>query len=102
MIVISPSDTWFKQAVADCRKSFSVSSPFIGSYLTKLAKRLDENVQLTVLTRTVLAEFASRSSDLEAVISLAEHAGGVLSLSSLHAKTYIIDNTRALITSANA
>lgn len=102
MIVISPSDTWLKEAVGDCTKSFSVSSPYIGSYLATLAKRLDQDVQLTVLTRTVLAEFASRSSDLDAVIKLAERAGGVLSLSSLHAKTYIVDDRRALITSANA
>ena len=102
MIVISPSDTWLKEAVADCTKSFSASSPYIGSYLATLGKRLDQDVQLTVLTRTVLAEFASRSSDLDAVIKLAERAGGVLSLSSLHAKTYIVDDSRALITSANA
>jgi Dam-replacing HTH domain/PLD-like domain len=102
MIVLSPSDAWLKEAVADCTKSFSVSSPYIGSYLATLAKRLDNRVQLTVLTRTVLSEFAARSSDLDAVIKLAERAGGVLSLSSLHAKTYIIDDRRALITSANA
>jgi hypothetical protein len=102
MIVISPSDTWLKEAVVDCTKSFSVSSPYIGFYLATLAKRLERGVELTVLTRTVLAEFAGRSSDLNAVIELAERAGGVLSLSSLHAKTYLIDNRRALITSANA
>ena len=55
-----------------------------------------------MLTRTILAEFASRSSDLNAVIQLAKGAGGILSLSSLHAKTYVIDDRRALITSANA
>jgi hypothetical protein len=102
MIVTSPSDTWLREAVADCTKSFSVSSPYIGSYLANLAKRLDRRVQLTVLTRTLLAEFAARSSDLDAVIKLAERAGGVLSLSSLHAKTYIVDERCALITSANA
>lgn len=102
MIVTSPSDTWLKEAVADCKKSFSVSSPYIGSYLATLAKRLERSVELAVLTRTVLAEFAGRSSDLNAVIELAERAGGVLSLSSLHAKTYVVDDRRALITSANA
>ncbi len=102
MIVVSPSDTWLKEAVADCTKSFSVASPYIGSYLATLAKRLEHGVQLTVLTRTVLSEFATRSSDLDAVIKLARRAGGVLSLSSLHAKTYIVDDRRALITSANA
>ena len=79
-----------------------VSSPYIGSYLSALIERLDPAVKVTVLTRTILGDFAARSSDLNAVKTLAERAGGVLSLSSLHAKTYIVDTRRALITSANA
>lgn len=102
MIVTSPTDDWLRKAIVDCVESFSVASPYIGSYLVTLAKHLANEVRLTVLTRTVLAEFASRSSDLNAVIELAKRAGGVLSLSSLHAKTYVIDDRRALITSANA
>ena len=47
-------------------------------------------------------DFASKASDLKALRALAERAGGILSLSSLHAKVYLIDNKRALITSANA
>jgi hypothetical protein len=50
----------------------------------------------------VLADFASNASDLEALRALAERTGSILSLSSLHAKVYVIDNKRALITSANA
>jgi len=57
---------------------------------------------VTLLSRTVLADFASNASDLEALRALAERAGSILSLSSLHAKVYVIDNKRALITSANA
>lgn len=102
MIVTSPSDTWLRKAVDDCKNSFSVASPYIGSYLVTALKRLRSDTQLTILTRTLLAEFAGRSSDLEAVIQLARRAGGVLSLSSLHAKAYVVDERRALITSANA
>ena len=47
-------------------------------------------------------DFASKASNLEALRALAERTGGILSLSSLHAKVYVIDNKRALITSANA
>ena len=102
MIVISPSDSWLRKAVGDCKNSFSVASPYIGSYLVTASRSLEPHAELTVLTRTLLAEFAGRSSDLEAVIQLAKRAGGVLSLSSLHAKTYIVDERCALITSANA
>jgi len=102
VIVTSPTDTWVKRDVADCRKSFAVSSPYIGDYFSRLCSCLERGVRLTVLTRTTLPEFAARSSDIDAVIKLAKLAGGVLSLNSLHAKAYIVDDRRALITSANA
>src|SRR5438067_617862 len=102
MIITSPTDRWVKQGIADCRKLFSVSSPYIGSYLSALVTHLPSDVRLTVLTRTTLADFATQSSDLNAVTKLAERAGGILSLSSLHAKVYIFDNRKALVTSANA
>jgi DpnI-like restriction endonuclease/phospholipase D-like protein len=102
MIVISPTHTWLMRALQDCTDSFSVSSPYVGSYLSKIVSHLDSNVSLTLLTRTTLADFASNASDLDAVRVVASRAGSVLSLSSLHAKVYVVDKKRALITSANS
>jgi hypothetical protein len=102
MIVISPSDTWLKEALADCTKSFSVASPYVGAYLRDAVSKLDEEITMTLLTRTLLTDFASSASNLEAAHSLAQRAQGVLSLSSLHAKVFVIDDRRALVTSANA
>ena len=102
MIVVSPTDRWLKSALQDCKSSLSISSPFIGAYLNAAIANLEDNISIKLLTRTVLTDFARNASDFDAVYSLAEKIGGVLSLSSLHAKVYVIDNKRALVTSANA
>jgi hypothetical protein len=102
MIVVTPTDKWLKTTLSECNKSFSVSSPYVGTYLQEVVSNLDGDISVTLLTRTILADFASNASDLGAVQALASRTGGVLSLSSLHAKVYVIDNKHALITSANA
>ncbi len=57
---------------------------------------------VTLLTRTLITDFASQASDFEAVCKLAKRSNGLLSLSSLHAKVYVVDQIKALVTSANA
>lgn len=102
MIVTSPTDDWIKAALEECATSLVVSSPYIGGYLSSVVSKLAESVSVTILTRTLLTDFASGASDLEAVCELAQRSGGILSLSSLHAKVYAVDERRALVTSANA
>lgn len=102
MIVLSPTDRWLSLALHDCSSFFSVSSPYVGEYLRKTVVELDDKVAFTLLTRTLLTDFASNASDLDAVQALAGRGHGVFSLSSLHAKVYVIDYKRALVTSANA
>jgi len=102
MIITSPTDQWLRESLRHCNESFAVSSPYVGAYLRDMVSKLDEEITTTLLTRTLLTDFASRASDLEAVHSLAQRTKGILSLSSLHAKVYVIDNRRAIVTSANA
>jgi hypothetical protein len=102
MIVISPTADWLQTALRDCASSLTVASPYIGSYFADAVTGLTGKVNVTLLTRTLITDFANRSSDLEAVCKLARRSGGVLSLSSLHAKVYVVDRAKALVTSANA
>jgi hypothetical protein len=102
MIVISPTDRWMKAALLDCSASLVVSSPYVGAYFAAVVANLNVSVTVSLLTRTLITDFASCASDLEAVYQLAKRSGGVFSLSSLHAKVYIVDQSKALITSANA
>ncbi len=102
MIVVSPTDRWLKNALENCSSSLMVSSPCIGKYLHDAVSQLGPKVTVRLLTRTLLGDFASNASDLDAVHALAERIGGIFSLSSLHAKVYVVDKKCALITSANA
>ena len=70
--------------------------------MKQAVSRLGDKTAVTLLTRTLLMDFASKASNLEALRALAKRNGYILSLSSLHAKVYVIDDKRALITSANA
>jgi hypothetical protein len=101
MIVVSPTDRWLKTALDSCSSSVAVSSPFVGQYLSDAVSQLRPEIAVTLLTRTLLGDFASNASDLDALCALAER-GGIFSLSSLHAKVYVVDTKSALITSANA
>ena len=102
MIVISPTDRWIQSAFADCHESIRVSSPFVTGYLRDRIAELPNHISITLLTRTLITDFASRASDLDAVCAIAVRARGVVSLDSLHAKVYMVDDACALITSANA
>lgn len=102
MIITTPTDQWMREALASCKTSLSISSPYIGHYLRTRLNDLNPNISVTILTRTVIADFASNASDFDAVCGLAERFDGVRSLSSLHAKVYVVDRTIGLITSANA
>lgn len=102
MIVTTPTNAWLQNAVADCRRSIAVASPYIGDYLHKVIARLPAEISVTLLTRTLLTDFASNASDLDSVRAIAKRTGTILSLSALHAKVYVVDRGKALITSANA
>ncbi len=102
MIVVSPTDRWLKGQLESCSSSLAVSSPYVGKYLNDAVSQVGPNVAVTLLTRTLLGDFASNASDLDALHALAGRIGGILSLSSLHAKVYVVDKKSALITSANA
>lgn len=102
MIIVSPTDEWLKPAFGSASGSVTISSPYVGDYLSKAILGLSDEVKVRLLTKTLLSDFASRASDLDAVQRIAERAGGIYSLSSLHAKVYVIGTNRALVTSANA
>lgn len=102
LIVTTPTDKWFKEAIRTCKESLTVASPFVGTYFPSALESIEPQVEITLLTRTLLADFASGSSDIDAVIKVADRCGGILSLSSLHAKVYVVDRSKALVTSANA
>jgi len=100
--VTTPTRTWLREAIANCRNEIVVASPFVSNALNLEIKNLPPRVHRKLITRTELTTFASRASDLESLIQFSEKGGEVRSLPGLHAKVYLIDRSVALVTSANA
>lgn len=100
--VVTPTARWLSDSIRTCRSRFLVSSPYVGSFLPSLTKRLPPAVERILLTRADLRDFAAGASDIDALCDLARQGTIVRSISGLHAKAYVVDDTRALVTSANA
>ena len=101
-LVTTPTYEWLSESLAACRSRFLVASPYVGSILPQLINRLTLGVATTLLTRTDLRDFAAGASDIAAVCATCKAGASILSTGRLHAKVYVIDGNRALITSANA
>ena len=67
MIIVTPTARWLESALAHCSTSLTVSSPYIGDYFAKTVSGLPETITAALLTRTLITDFASHASDLEAV-----------------------------------
>ena len=100
--VITPTGRWLEESIHDCKDRFLVSSPYVGSFLPRLTARMRPTVQMRLLTRADLRDFAAGASDIDALCKLARQGAFVQSILGLHAKAYIVDDKRALVTSANA
>ena len=79
-----------------------VGSPYVNDGIIELNDMVSKAVSRTLITRTDLRDFATRSSNLDTLCTLARDGVAIYSLSHLHAKMYIFDNSSALVTSANA
>jgi hypothetical protein len=101
-LVVTPTARWIDQAIASCRYSVDIVSPFVGPALVEFCHPLAVGVKKTLLTRTRLQDFASGASNLPTVISAARAGFTINGLHRLHAKVYLFDDRLALITSANA
>lgn len=100
--VTTPTEEWLRSELVSCQSRLLISSPYVGQWLLNLQRSLPNTVRRTLLTRTDIRDFASGSSDLDALCSLANEGTEILSSHRLHAKVYVIDERCGLVTSANA
>ena len=101
-IVTTPTENWLRKATANCRNSFLVTSPFVTGLFAEITAELPQNVERTLITRIELQQFARGSSRLESLVNIARQGVKIHSLINLHAKIYLVDDSEALVTSANA
>ena len=100
-IIKNPSTDVFLDLVRTSKEQL-LASPFIKA---KVAEMILDNRQsgakTCLLTSYKLNSFYRNSSDLAALESFVQNQIDVRNYASLHAKTYIFDSQRAMITSAN-
>ncbi len=101
-IVTTPTFDWLSKRARACRSRMLIASPYVNDGIMELTDLAPQDVTRTLITRTDLRDFAMRASSLETLCTLARDGVSVYSLSRLHAKMYIFDDTSALVTSANA
>ena len=101
-IVTTPTRDWLVKRARTCTARMLVGSPYVSDAIIELTDMVSEEVSRTLVTRTDLRDFALRSSNLDTLCALAREGVTIRSLSGLHAKIYVFDDSSALVTSANA
>ena len=101
-IVTTPTHDWLSKHARTCTKRILVGSPYVNDAIIELTDMVSKEVSRTLVTRTDLRDFAIGSSNLDTLCALAKEGMTVRSLSGLHAKMYVFDDSSALVTSANA
>ncbi len=101
-VVTTPTFNWLGEHASACRSRMLICSPYVNDGIIKLTEMVSKDVSRTMVTRTDLRDFAAGSSNLGTLYTLVKGGVTLYSLSALHAKMYIFDDTSALVTSANA
>ena len=101
-VVTTPTFDWLVQHVPACNSRLLIGSPYVNNAIIGLTDMVPKKASRTLVTRTDLRDFAMGSSSLDTLCALARDGVSIRSLSKLHAKLYIFDDSVALVTSANA
>ncbi len=101
-LIKTPTSTEFYNLVSNCNNEMILCAPFIKkSTVDEIIRKKKEESKLTVITSSNISNFIQKSSDLSAIKNLLENNATVLNYQNLHAKIYMFDKSKALITSAN-
>lgn len=101
-IITNPIESEFIKAVAWSKRRILLCAPFIKRDETsKLLKEKQSDVDLVVFTNAYIPHYISQSSDISAVEDMINSGATVYSYDNLHAKVYMFDDEKAIITSGN-
>lgn len=101
-IVKSPSNEIFYNLVENARESLYLCAPFIKKeIIDEILRRRSDSVDTVVITSSNISNFLNGSLDISAIKELINSGIMVRNYQNLHAKIYLFDNKKALITSAN-
>lgn len=95
------ADTFYSN-IEETQNIIRLCAPYIKTQIVEeILNRKNRDANLIVVTSSNLPVFATGGSDLEAIRTLLANGIRVYNYQDLHAKIYIFDDERALITSAN-
>ncbi|MBQ9265740.1 MAG: NgoFVII family restriction endonuclease [Bacilli bacterium] len=101
-IVKTPSKDSFFNLIKEANREMLFCAPFIKKEIVdEILKNRNPGVVFEVITSANLANFVNGSLDVEAIKTLLEAGIKVINFQNLHAKIYLFDNKKALVTSAN-
>lgn len=99
-VLKNPWKDIFLELVSDSRISIKIASPFVKYAICDEFLRLkNEKVSVDLITAFKLPNIYSGSLDLKALSAIIAHSGKVTNFSALHAKLYIFDDKKAVVTS---
>jgi hypothetical protein len=102
-IVTSPETTesWIRREVLTAERAVLVAAPYVGAVLRDLLFARKKGLPATLVTSLKIGDVLSGASDLGAIYELSGQGVRVQSISNLHAKVYMVDYSKVLVTSAN-
>lgn len=101
-IIKTPSYNNFFDLVKESKENIYLCAPFIKKdVVNKILENKKEDIEMVVITSSNISNFLCGSLDISAIKELINNGVTVRNYQNLHAKIYIFDRKKVLITSAN-
>jgi hypothetical protein len=101
-IIANPFYDDFMSLCAEARTSIKLCAPYVkATVMSDLLNVRRNGVVASLVTRISLQDYHSKVSDLEPLHDILKNGGLVFNCSNLHAKVYIFDDRKCIVTSAN-
>ncbi len=92
----------FMNLVENTEKEIKICAPFIKtSIVDDILTYKKQNVNITTITNIKLISFYRKVLDVEALFKILSSNGNIFNYPMLHAKIYIFDDSKLIVTSAN-
>ena len=101
-IISMPFYEQFIQLCTETRSCMKICAPYVKvDIFAEMLEVKRKNVSLDLITKVSLRNFHNKSSDLGVLQKTIECGGNIFNCSNLHAKVYVFDDSKCIITSAN-
>ena len=101
-IIKSPWDEQFQDLASACQSSLQIASPFVKNRaVLDVLNGKQKTTCIELITAFKIENLYRKATDLSALQKLIDTENQVYNFQSLHAKIYIFDKQKAIVTSAN-